>query len=177
MNNTPLHTFHIPVLGLAYTIDSPVKVARYGIDSVVSIIEDRLIELMRMHYYKQTDKPYTPITPKDHDFRARRITDYLNLINDIVKTQLEKLAATAFEAGSEICKYFDMLPDGHRLRLLYTEMMSTSDRNRKTLLDDVLRKHVRAGRIDVNIMTKVDKNNYDTNGDILADSSDALAER
>ena len=175
MNNTPLHTFHIPVLGLAYTIDSPVKVARYGINSVVSIIEDRLIELMRMHYYKQTDKPYTPITPKDHDFRARRITDYLNLINDIVKTQLEKLAATAFEAGSEICKYFDMLPDGHSLRLLYTEMMSTSDRNRKTLLDDVLRKHVRAGRIDVNIMTKVDKNNYDANGDILADSSDALA--
>ena len=175
MNNTPLHTFHIPVLGLAYTIDSPVKVARYGINSVVSIIEDRLIELMRMHYYKQTDKPYTPITPKDHDFRARRITDYLNLINDIVKTQLEKLAATAFEAGSEICKYFDMLPEGHSLRLLYTEMMSTSDRNRKTLLDDVLRKHVRAGRIDVNIMTKVDKNNYDANGDILADSSDALA--
>ena len=175
MNNTPLHTFHIPVLGLAYTIDSPVKVARYGINSVVSIIEDRLIELMRMHYYKQTDKPYTPITPKDHDFRASRITDYLNLINDIVKTQLEKLAATAFEAGSEICKYFDMLPDGHSLRLLYTEMMSTSDRNRKTLLDDVLRKHVRAGRIDVNIMTKVDKNNYDANGDILADSSDALA--
>lgn len=175
MNNTPLHTFHIPVLGLAYTIDSPVKVARYGINSVVSIIEDRLIELMRMHYYKQTDKPYIPITPKDHDFRASRITDYLNLINDIVKTQLEKLAATAFEAGSEICKYFDMLPDGHSLRLLYTEMMSTSDRNRKTLLDDVLRKHVRAGRIDVNIMTKVDKNNYDANGDILADSSDALA--
>ena len=175
MNNTPLHTFHIPVLGLAYTIDSPVKVARYGINSVVSIIEDRLIELMRMHYYKQTDKPYIPITPEDHDFRARRITDYLNLINDIVKTQLEKLAATAFEAGSEICKYFDMLPEGHSLRLLYTEMMSTSDRNRKTLLDDVLRKHVRAGRIDVNIMTKVDKNNYDANGDILADSSDALA--
>ncbi len=175
MNNTPLHTFHIPVLGLAYTIDSPVKVARYGINSVVSIIEDRLIELMRMHYYKQINKPYIPITPKDDDFRARRITDYLNLINDIVKAQLDNLATAAFEAGSEICKYFDMLPDGHNLRSLYTEMMSTTDRCRRTLLDEVLRKHIRAGRIDVNIMTKVDKNNYNAHGDILTDSSDALA--
>jgi len=99
MYNKPLHTFHIPVLGLAYTIDSPVKVARYGINSVVSIIEDKLIELMRMHYYKQTDKTHIPITPKDGDFRARRITDYLNPINDIVKTQLEKLSTAVFEAG------------------------------------------------------------------------------
>lgn len=175
MDNTPLHTFHIPVLGLAYTIDSPVKVARYGINSVVSIIEDRLIEMMRMHYYKQTDKTYIPITPKDDDFRARRITDYLNLINGIVKAQLEKLSTAAFEAGSEICKYFEMLPQGHNLRSLYIEMMSTADRDRKTLLDEVLRKHIRAGRIDVNIMTKVDKNNYDGNGNILTDSSDALA--
>lgn len=175
MNNTPLHTFHIPVLGLAYTIDSPVKVARYGINSVISIIEDKLIELMRMHYYKEINKPYIPITPKEHDYRARRITDYLNLVNDIVKKQVEKLVSTAFEAGSEISKYFDMLPDGHSLRSLYTEMMCTDDSNRKSLLADFLRKQVRAGRIDVNIMTKVDKNNYDADGNILTDSSDALA--
>ena len=31
------HTFHIPVMGLAYTVDSPVKVARFGISSVISI--------------------------------------------------------------------------------------------------------------------------------------------
>ena len=24
------HTFHIPVMGLAYTIDTPLKVARFG---------------------------------------------------------------------------------------------------------------------------------------------------
>jgi hypothetical protein len=175
MNNTPLHTFHIPVLGLAYTIDSPVKVARYGINSVISIIEDKLIELMRMHYYKEANKPYMPITSKEHDYRARRITDYLNLVNDIVTKQVEKLKETAFEVGSEISKYFDMLPDGHSLRSLYTEMMCSDDSNRKSLLEDFLREQVRAGRIDVNIMTKVDKNNYDADGNILTDSSDALA--
>ena len=32
-----LHSFHIPVLGLGYSIDTPVKVARFGISSVISI--------------------------------------------------------------------------------------------------------------------------------------------
>ena len=44
------HTFHIPVMGIAFTIDSPIKVARFGISSVISIIEDRLIEMMRNIY-------------------------------------------------------------------------------------------------------------------------------
>jgi hypothetical protein len=74
MNATALHTFHIPVMGLAYTIDSPIKVARYGIDSVISIIEDKLIELMRQHYYNELKLPYKPITQKDEDYRAKLIT-------------------------------------------------------------------------------------------------------
>jgi hypothetical protein len=30
------HAFHIPVLGLGFSIDTPLKVARYGISSVIS---------------------------------------------------------------------------------------------------------------------------------------------
>jgi len=30
MPDSPLHKFHIPVMGLAFTIDSPIKVARFG---------------------------------------------------------------------------------------------------------------------------------------------------
>ena len=37
------HTFHIPVMGTAFTADTPLKVAQYGIDSVVSIVDDVLI--------------------------------------------------------------------------------------------------------------------------------------
>ena len=48
--NAP-HTFHIPVMGLAFTVDSPLKVARYGISSVVSIVDDILIEKMREYYH------------------------------------------------------------------------------------------------------------------------------
>jgi hypothetical protein len=42
MNNPNLHTFHIPVLGIGYSIDTPVKVARFGISSVISVMDDRL---------------------------------------------------------------------------------------------------------------------------------------
>ena len=38
------HSFHIPVMGIGFTVDTPVKVAQYGIDSVVSIVDDILLE-------------------------------------------------------------------------------------------------------------------------------------
>ena len=47
MNKKPAHNFHIPVMGLAYTIDSPIRVAQFGISSVVSIIDDEIVERMR----------------------------------------------------------------------------------------------------------------------------------
>ena len=55
------HTFHIPVLGLGYSIDTPLKVARYGISSVVSIVDDLLIERMREFHLQQNNQPYIPI--------------------------------------------------------------------------------------------------------------------
>lgn len=162
-------------MGLAYTVDTPAKVARYGIDSVVSIIEDQLIERMRQHYYKQTNRRFFPITPKDDDHRARRVTDYLNLMNSIVKSQVEKLRRSAFEAGSEITKYFEMLPGSSPLRVAYDGIVAAPDEPERRDRLEWLREQVRPGRIDVNIMTKVDKNNYDKKGNVLPESSDALA--
>ncbi|HEY3406315.1 MAG TPA: hypothetical protein VGK59_23165 [Ohtaekwangia sp.] len=173
MKINSLHTFHIPVMGLAYTIDSPVKVARYGIDSVISIIEDRLVEAMRKYYYEQRQEPFKPISSREPDFRARRITDYLNLVNKIVQEQVEKVRASAFEAGSEIVKYFEMLPSENKFRKLLKEVMnSPADSG---ALQQYLRDQVKPGAIDVNIMTKVDKDNRNRNGQLLLNSSDALA--
>jgi len=53
MINKPLHSFHIPVMGLSYTIDSPIRVAQYGISSVVSIIDDEIVEKMKNFYSKK----------------------------------------------------------------------------------------------------------------------------
>jgi hypothetical protein len=66
------HTFHIPVMGLAYTVDTPVKVARFGISSVVSIIQDELVEQMRELYTKRANENFVPIPDTDIDHRAKR---------------------------------------------------------------------------------------------------------
>lgn len=169
------HTFHIPVMGLAYTIDTPVKVARFGISSVISIVEDRLIEMMRSHYYPSIDKEYLPISTGEDDYRAKRITDYLNLVNNIVQEQVEKLRKAAFEAGSEIVKYFEMLPDDSALKQLYRQMIKTNDQPEKEKIETYLRSQIKPGSIDVNVMTKIDRNNFNKQGELLQDGSDAVA--
>ena len=117
------HTFHIPVMGLAYTVDAPVKVARFGISSVISIIEDRLLEMMRAHYYPTIDLPYQPISIQEPDYRAKRVTDYLNLVNTIVHKQMDKLKEEAFEVSNDIAKYFEMLPNDSILKNMYLDMI------------------------------------------------------
>jgi hypothetical protein len=111
-----VHTFHIPVMGIGFSIDTPIKVARYGIHSVISLVDDTLIEQMRKFYCAKEHEPYTPITKYDEDFRARRITAYLDLVNRIVQRQFAELKASAFEPGSEITKYFEMLPEDSVLK-------------------------------------------------------------
>jgi hypothetical protein len=175
MYNSPYHKFHIPVMGLAYTIDSPVKVARFGISSVISIVEDRLIEMMRRHYYPTINQEYKPISTHEPDYRAKRITDYLNLVNTIVQAQVNKLKHAAFEAGSEIVKYFEMLPDHSSLKQLYQQMMGAGDHVEKEQLQTYLRTQIRAGSIDVNIMTKTDRDNFDRNGNLVPDGSDTVS--
>ena len=175
MNQSPVHKFHIPVMGLAYTIDSPVKVARYGISSVISIVEDNLIEMMRSYYYPTIQQQYHPIKTNEEDYRAKRITDYLNLLNKIVQEQVEKLKQSAFETGSEIVKYFEMLSDDNKLKQLYKYVMNTDDNIEKENIESFLRTQIVTGTIDVNIMTKIDRDAYDKNGLLLKDGSDAVS--
>ena len=52
------HKFHIPVMGTGHSIDSPIRVAHLGISSVMSIVDDILIEKICKHYsqkYSITD--------------------------------------------------------------------------------------------------------------------------
>lgn len=169
------HTFHIPVMGLAYTIDSPIKVARFGIASVISIIEDTLVEKMREYYYPLIGEKYHPIRRTEPDYRARRITDYLNLVNRIVSNQIQKLKSESFDSGTEICKYFEMLPDESDLKRIYRQMLELEDLENRVQLENWLREQIVAGSINVNIMTKLDKNNLDREGNTIEDGSDAVA--
>jgi len=172
----PIHTFHVPVMGTAFSIDTPVKVARYGIHSVISLVDDTLIEQMRKFYCEKEGETYTPITKYEEDFRARRITAYLDLVNRIVQRQFAELKASAFEPGTEITKYFEMLAEDSVLKAAWRHMLACTDTKLKADLQKNLRESIKPGDINVNIMTKLDRNNYDNQGALLpAEFSDALS--
>src|SRR3989338_829698 len=171
-----IHSFHIPVMGTGFSIDTPIKVARYGIHSVISIVDDCLIEEMRKYYCKVSGEAYVAITKQDEDFRARRITEYLNLVDRIVKKQFAELKASAFEVGTEITKYFTLLPDDSPLKKLYEKMLCTIDPAEKKNMQETLRNSIRPGDINVNIMTKLDRTNYSPDRkELPSEYSDALA--
>ncbi len=174
MQTTSPHSFHIPVMGIAYTIDSPIKVAHFGINSAVSVIEDNLVELMRKYYYQKEGQTYTPIGPKEKEFRSRRVTDYLNLMQDLVQSNLEKLKRSTFETGSDLRKYFEMLPEESKLYQKFKEWRAEAGAALENSFTEELRDAVVPGAIEVNIMTKVDKDNFDKKGEIIENGSDAL---
>lgn len=170
------HTFHIPVLGLGYSIDTPLKVARYGISSVMSVVDDELIERMRQYHSQLNGENFTPIQKKDPDFRARRITAYLDLVATLVDRQFGQLKDLPFEDGNDLCRYFELLPDGSRLKQGYELMMDYPAGPQKDIFQALLKKEMEKGSIDVNIMSKVDKMNYTAKGEPDGEqNTDALA--
>lgn len=171
-----MHTFHIPVLGLSYSIDTPLHVARYGISSVVSIIEDELVEKMRAYHCLKSGESYRAITKNEQDYRALRITAYLNLLHKLVNAQFDIIKRMPFDGNNELIKYFELLPNDNPTKILYNKMISVSDAEDKTLLQQQLRDAIVQGAIDVNIMAKVDNLHYNSIGDALPiEYSDALS--
>jgi hypothetical protein len=173
MNNKNAHTFHIPVMGLGYTIDSPIKVAHLGISSVMSILEHNLLEKMRMHYSKVFNKPYEPISPKDEDFRAKRVMMYLNLVDEIVREKFEKLKNSIAEKSNELELYFDLLPSFSELKKQFEEKIKNNEHIKE--IKKWLDANLKPGSIDVNIMTKLDSANFVGNEQLPIEHNNAHA--
>lgn len=169
------HTFHIPVLGLAFSIDSAIKVARYGISTVMSIVDDELIERIRAYYCKLNQITYHPVHSNEKDHRANRITAYLDLVKTLVDDQVEKLKQQSFTEDSELTRYFELLPESHPARPIYHAMQIETNAIIKKQLQDLLTTYVKPGEIDVNIMSKVDKLNFKNGVALDQKYSDALA--
>jgi len=169
------HSFHIPVLGLGYSVDTPLKVARFGISSVVSIVDDLLLERMREYHTRSRSLPYSSIPSGSDDHRAKRITAYLNLLNQLVTEQFEALKQEEFTGGSALTRYFDLLPDTSPLKAKYRQMRE-ADAKLAVQLAEELKAEIKPGNIDVNIMSKVDKANYNADNTYAGDDfTDAIA--
>ena len=168
------HTFHIPVMGTGFMIDAPLRVAKYGISSVISLVDDILIEQMRRYHSEKAGEPYEKISNNEENSRARHVTAYLNLLDRLVSRQVESLQASPFEPGSEITRYYELLPECP-LRQRYRKMLATADPAQRAAEQEILRRSAAPGSIDVNIMVKGDRDLY-RNGEKLPPMySDALA--
>lgn len=167
------HSFHIPVMGIGFTIDTPLKVAQYGMDSVISLVDDILLEKLRKMYSEKFKMPYEEISDKIEDFRAKRITSYLNLINDLAQKKFESLKQITSDKSDDLIEYISMLPDGSSLKKEFKKL--TAKEYSFSELKTWANNNLSMGSIDVNIMTKVDKDNYKKNEKLPTEYNDAHA--
>ncbi len=172
--NSNLHTFHIPVMGLAYTIDSPIRVAQYGISSVISIIDDEVIEKMHAFYSKKFNFNYEGISNKIDDYRALRITSYLNMVDSVVQQKFEAFKQELAESKDSLNNYIAMLPNKSELKKGLRNLIEDGIVIKDTI-KNYLENNLSPGEIDVNIMTKVDKDNFIKNQQLPVNYNDAHA--
>ncbi|QVY67490.1 hypothetical protein JOP69_03945 [Polaribacter sp. Q13] len=145
-------------MGIGFTIDSPLKVAQFGIDSVISLVDDILVEKMRKIYSEKFELPYKEISDKVDDFRAKRITSYLDLLHDQTEIKFNQLKNITSEKSKALMDYIHMLPEYSSLKKEFLKL--TEDGVDFSKIKDWANKNLSKGSIDVNIMTKIDKGNY-----------------
>ncbi|SIS72473.1 hypothetical protein SAMN05421786_1011257 [Chryseobacterium ureilyticum] len=174
MTTKPLHNFHIPVMGLAYTIDSPIRVAQYGISSVISIIDDEILEKMKNFYNQKFNLNYLGISTKTEDYRAKRITAYLDMVDDIVNEKFESFKQEISKNKEALKDFMAMLPNTSDLKNNLQHLISQKESWGESI-KNFIETNLAPGNIDVNIMTKVDKDNYKKNEQLPVMYNDAHA--
>ncbi|MDA3930628.1 MAG: hypothetical protein PF541_16900 [Prolixibacteraceae bacterium] len=155
--NNP-HSFHIPVMGLGYTMDSPIKVAHLGISSAISLVDDISMEKLREFYCNKFNLPFQSISSKAEDHRAKRITAYLNTVKEIVGRKFDELKKTVSQKEEEFEKYIQLLPDVSEIKQKFNQFIHSEDFKHK--LSDWVNENLIAGEIDVNIMSKLDRDRF-----------------
>ncbi len=160
-------------MGTAFTADSPLKVAHYGINTVIALADDVLLERLRKHYSSLHSLSYTEIKNDTKDYRADRITAYLEMVNQLVSEKFEGFTTATKDKFDDVKKYFAMLPDGSDIKQEFNRLTS-----RSFSFEDLsvwLKDNLSMGSIDVNIMTKVDKKNYFKKEELPSEYNDAHA--
>ncbi|EAR02053.1 hypothetical protein FB2170_02180 [Maribacter sp. HTCC2170] len=160
-------------MGIGFTVDTPLKVAQYGMDSVISLVDDILLEKLRKMYCEVHEIPYKEITDKIEDFRAKRITSYLNLINSLAEKKFDELKNSALNTGKEVKDYLNMLPDGTTIKKEFKNLSEKFLNINEA--GNWIKENLSLGSIDVNIMTKVDKANYFKGEKLPSEYNDAHA--
>jgi len=170
------HTFHIPVMGTGHSVDTPIRVAPLGISSVISLVDDLLLEKIRKYYTSKFNLPYVKIPRDAEDGRAKRITAYLDTVYKIVLEKMEEIRQQPFFKDNNKRQYFELLPEESLLRKKYETLLNMKAGYERDALEKDLTSRMKPGSIDVNIMVTLDRTHFDKNGNSLGDEfSDAKA--
>ena len=168
---TNKHSFHIPVMGIGFSVDSALKVARYGINSVLSLSGFSLHEKLRKYYCEKYGIVYEKITKDENDYKAKRTTAYLNLLDDQITISFDNYKNSPLQHIDEIEKHIDLLPNNIELRKEFHNLIGTpSDPN---TIKKWIETNLKVGSIDVNIMTKLDRDRYANGEKLSVENNDA----
>ena len=163
-------------MGTGHSVDTPIRVAPLGITSVISIVDDLLLEIIRKHYSEKYAIAYEKIPRYSPDGRARRITAYLDTVGEIVRRKMDTVKSLPFFADNDKKKYFELLPDGSPPKTMYEKFVAMKPGPERDAIAATLTDAMVPGSIDVNIMVKLDRINLDQHGKPLSEEfSDAKA--
>lgn len=163
-----LHDIHIPVMGICYTADTPVRVAHMGLTSVISLVDDGLLEECRMAYGERLGVDVgSPQTT-----RIGRIRAYLDFVAEEVDRKFDWIRglriAGCVESGAlsnsgmtgvagclnDKDRYFLMLPAHSPLRAEYEQVCALSGL-RRVAAEVALTEKMECGEIQANIMVNL----------------------
>jgi hypothetical protein len=164
-----LHSFHIPVMGVGHSADTPIRVAPLGISSVISLVDDLLLEKLRAFYSAKHNLPFVKIARNEEDGRARRIAAYLEMVRLLVSQKFEEVRKQSFFIDNDKQTYFEMLPDESPLKQDYLKFLGMAAGDGRDSLARNLESRMKPGAIDVNIMVKLDRITYDNRGGSFGD--------
>ena len=145
-------------MGTAFTADTPLKVSQFGIDSVIALADDVLLERLRKVYADKNNLQYEEIKNNTKDYRADRITSYLNLVNKLANQKYEEYTTATKEKVEALKTFFSTFPDTSQLKKEFNKL--TDKYFNIVEMSTWLKENLNMGSIDVNIMTKVDKPNF-----------------
>jgi hypothetical protein len=160
-------------MGTAFTADTPLKVSQFGIDSVIALADDVLLERLRKVYADKNNLQYEKIKNNTKDYRADRITSYLNLVNKLANQKYEEYTTATKEKVEALKTFFATFPDTSQLKKEFNKLTE-----KYFNIDEIstwLKENLNMGSIDVNIMTKVDKPNFFKNEALPSEYNDAHA--
>ncbi|WP_111944961.1 hypothetical protein, partial [Chryseobacterium balustinum] len=117
---------------------------------------------------------YFGISSKTEDCRAKRIKDYLDMMDDIVTEKFESFKDEISKNTDALKNFMTMLPNTSELKTGLQNILNQGD-SIALNIKNFVEKNLSPGSIDVNIMTKVDKDNYRNNEQLPVIYNDAHA--